>query len=145
LSRVCLRLRLLVGGALLLVLAPVRSQPLPAPPPPLPSLQPSFQTSPLEEPSPEALSVCVPRYGHAGCAARLYARLLCVVVGVSSSLEDLQQQLDEEYQQAAIDFRGISAAQIEAAAVTYYAPMLCPQKSGQIRELFASLARAPER
>jgi hypothetical protein len=127
------------------VLAPVRSQPLPAPPPPLPSLQPSLQTTPLEVSSPEALRVCVPRYGHTGCAARLYARLLCVVVGVSSSLEDLQQQLDEEYQQAAIDFRGISAAQIEAAAVTYYAPMLCPQKSGQIRELFAALARAPER
>ena len=35
--------------------------------------------------------------------------------------------------------------QIEAAAVTYYAPMLCPQKSGQIRELVAALARAPER
>jgi len=144
LSRARLRLGLLVGGVLLQLLAPVRSQPLlPDPPPPLPAPQPSTEPLLLEDPSPEALSVCVPRYGHTGCAARLYARLLCAVVGVNVSAEDLQRQLEADYERAAIDFSGISAAQIETAAVSYYAPMLCPLKSRQIRELFSSLAPAP--
>lgn len=147
-SRARLRLGLLVGGVLLQLLAPVRSQPLlPDPPPPLPAPQPPTQPSTepvlLEDPSPEALSVCVPRYGHTGCAARLYARLLCAVVGMNASAEDLHRRLEADYERAAIDFSGISAAQIETAAVSYYAPMLCPLKSRQIRELFSSLAPAP--
>jgi hypothetical protein len=48
----------------------------------------------------------------------------------------LQQQLAEQYEQAAIDFRGISVEQVETAAVRYYSPMLCPDKSQQIRQLF---------
>jgi hypothetical protein len=96
-------------------------------PPPLPSL-------------PEAISPdvqdCVSRFGHTGCAARLYARLLCDSVGQVSSSELLQQQLAQQYEQAAIDFRGISVEQVETAAVRYYSPMLCPDKSQQIRQLF---------
>jgi len=99
----------------------------PPAPPPLPSL-------------PEAISPdlqdCVSRFGHTGCAARLYARMLCDSVGQLSSNELLQQQLAQQYEQAAIDFRGISVEQVETAAVRYYSPMLCPDKSQQIRQLF---------
>ena len=87
---------------------------------------------------------CVPRYGHTGCAARLYAQLLCTAVGSSTPASELQLQLDQQYEQAAIDFRGITAAQIEKAAVGYYVPMLCPDKRIEIRELFAPLEDAPQ-
>ena len=107
---------------------------LPPPPPPLAPLLPS-------DPSPEELSRCVPSYGNTGCAARLYARLLCGVVGLSPMPEGLQQQLDGQYERAAIDFRGISVEQVESAAVRYYVPMLCPARSRQIQDLFAPLAQ----
>jgi hypothetical protein len=80
---------------------------------------------------------CVTRYGHTGCAARLYAQLLCDNVG--GAMPDtilLEQRLAEHYEQAAIDFRGITTQQVETAAVRYYAAMLCPAKSEQIRRLF---------
>lgn len=99
----------------------------PPAPPPLPSLPEAI--------SPE-LQDCVSRFGHTGCAARLYARMLCDSVGQLSSNELLQQQLAQQYEQAAIDFRGISVEQVETAAVRYYSPMLCPDKSQQIRQLF---------
>ena len=86
------------------------------------------------------LSSCVARYGNTGCAARLYARLLCEVVGQSPIPDGLQQRLDRDYEDAAIDFSGISAAQVESVAVRYYAPMLCPERSRQIQELFAQIA-----
>jgi hypothetical protein len=96
-------------------------------PPPLPSLPEAI--------SPE-LQSCVSRFGHTGCAARLYARILCDSVGQIPSSEALEQQLAQQYEQAAIDFRGISPEQVETAAVRYYSPMLCPDKSEQIRQLF---------
>lgn len=99
-------------------------------PPPLPSL-PSLP----EAISPE-LQSCVSRFGHTGCAARLYARILCDSVGQLPSSEALEEQLAQQYEQAAIDFRGISPEQVETAAVRYYSPMLCPDKSEQIRQLF---------
>lgn len=95
--------------------------------PPLPSLPSTV--------SPE-LRDCVTRFGHTGCAARLYARMLCNSVGQRSSTELMEQQLAEQYEQAGIEFRGITAEQVETAAVRYYAPMLCPAKSPQIRSLF---------
>ena len=82
----------------------------------------------------------MPRYGNTGCAARLYARLLCSTVGLNPMPEGLQRQLDGQYERAAIDFRGISVAQVESAALRYYVPMLCPARSRQIQELFAPLA-----
>ena len=96
-------------------------------PPPLPSLPEAI--------SPE-LQSCVSRFGHTGCAARLYARILCDSVGQLPSSEALEQGLAQQYEQAAIDFRGISPEQVESAAVRYYSPMICPEKSEQIRKLF---------
>ena len=75
--------------------------------------------------------------GHTGCAARLYAQVLCDNVGAAppdTSL--LEPRLAEHYEQAAIDFRGITPEQVETAAVRYYAPMLCPAKSELILRLF---------
>jgi len=124
-------LRLVAGGALLLLLAPARSQLLPAvpPPPPAPPLD-------LADPAAEEINLCV---------SRLYAGLLCGAVGEGAAPQDLQQRLEQQYEQAGIDFRGISAGQIEAMAVKDEAPRLCPQKSRQIQELFSSLAEASGR
>lgn len=95
-------------------------------PPPLPSLP--------ENPQAE----CVTRYGHTGCAARLYAQVLCDTIAVPTpGTATLEQSLAEQYEQAAIDFRGITPEQVETAAVRYYAPMLCPEKSEQILKLFS--------
>jgi len=128
-------LRLVTGGALILQLAPARSQLLPPapPPPPAPALE-------LADPAAEEINLCVPRFGNSGCAARLYAGLLCAAVGEGAAPQELQQRLEQQYAQAGIDFRGISASQIEAMAVKDEAPRLCPQKSRQIQELFSSLA-----
>jgi hypothetical protein len=52
------------------------------------------------------------------------------------ALERMEAELAEQYDQAVIDFRGITPEQVETAAVRYYAPMLCPEKSPQIRQLF---------
>lgn len=128
-------LRLVTGGALIMQLAPARSQLLPPAPPPPPALD-------LADPGAEEISLCVSRFGNSGCAARLYAGLLCAAVGEGAAPQDLQQRLEQQYEQAGIDFRGISASQIEAMAVTDEAPRLCPQKSRQIQELFSSLAGA---
>ena len=46
------------------------------------------------------------------------------------------QELEQQYAQAAIDFTGITPEQVERAAVRYYAPMLCPNKSDRIRAVF---------
>ena len=97
------------------------------------------QLPPPPPPLAPGLESCVTNYGHTGCAARLYARLLCDTIGAPSSpevLQNLEQQLDQQYQQAQIDFRGITPQQVETAAVRYYSPMLCPDKSSQIRQLF---------
>ena len=108
------------------LMAPLQAQPQALPP--LPSLP-----QPAVDPE---LQSCVARFGHTGCAARLYAQLLCRVVGDAAASEQLQQQLTEQYEQAAIDFSGITPEQVETAAVRYYSPMLCPEKSPQIRQLF---------
>jgi hypothetical protein len=55
---------------------------------------------------------------------------------VVEEVERMEAQLAEQYDQAAIDFRGITPEQVETAAVRYYAPILCPEKSPQIRQLF---------
>ena len=107
----------------------------PPPPPPAPALD-------LAVPAAEEINLCVPRFGNSGCAARLYAGLLCAAVGEGAAPQELQQRLEQQYAQAGIDFRGISASQIETMAVTDQAPRLCPQKSRQIQELFSSLAGA---
>ena len=112
----------------LLLLLPCCLQPaLAQAPPPLPALPGST--------SPELRS-CVASYGHTGCAARLYAQLLCDNVGRFSSTAAMEFKLAEQYEQAGIDFRGITPEQVETAAVRYYSPMLCPQKSRLIRRLF---------
>ncbi len=103
-------------------------------PPPLPSVSETVISPELES--------CVRRFGHTGCAARLYAQLLCASMGAASglsaagALERMEVQLSEQYDQAAIDFRGITPEQVETAAVRYYAPILCPERSPQIRQLF---------
>lgn len=125
-----------VAGVLpLLAPAPGPAQLAVPPPPPL---APPLPGTPLPpEPSDAELGACVGRFGHTGCAARLYARLLCAVVGQPSIPEDLQAQLDGQYVRAGIDFRGITVEEVEGTAVRYYAPMLCPSRSDGIRELFA--------
>jgi hypothetical protein len=80
---------------------------------------------------------CVSRYGNTGCAALLYAQVLCDHIGTRTlDTTTLQERLAEHYEQAAIDFRGITAEQVETAAIRYYSPQLCPSKSEQIRRLF---------
>ena len=103
--------------------------------PPLVPLAPETVISP-------ELEGCVRRFGHTGCAARLYAQLLCTSMRTANDFtaeaerERMEAKLAEQYDQAAIDFRGITPEQVETAAVRYYAPMLCPEKSPQIRQLF---------
>ena len=99
-------------------------------PPPLPDLPGTVSSE---------LGTCVARYGNTGCAARLYARLLCDSVGRFTSSAEMELRLADQYEQAAIDFRGITPEQVETAAVRYYSPMLCPQKSPQIRRLFEGI------
>lgn len=114
----------------LILLLPCCFQPALAQVPPLPDLPGSV--------SPE-LSSCVARYGNTGCAARLYARLLCDSVGRFTSSAEMEWRLADQFEQAAIDFRGITPEQVETAAVRYYSPMLCPSKSPQIRRLFEGI------
>ncbi|MFM8673442.1 MAG: hypothetical protein ACKOCA_00055 [Vulcanococcus sp.] len=120
-------LRLLLGAGLLLeplLAAGARAQLPPPPPPPPPA---------AAEPD---LGRCVASYGNTGCAARLYAQLLCDSIGTRFNGSQLTNQLDQQYAQAGIDFSGISPEQVERAAVRYYAPMLCPSKSERIRAVF---------
>ena len=101
---------------------------------------PALAQVPALPPLPSAVSPelqrCVPRFGHTGCAARLYAAILCDAVGKQVPIALMEQRLAEQYEQAGLEFRGITAEQVETAAVRYYAPMLCPAKSPQIRGLF---------
>ena len=120
-------LRLLVGAGLLLeplLAGGARAQMPPPPPPPPPA---------VAEPD---LGGCVASYGNTGCAARLYAQLLCDSIGTRFNGTQLANQLDQHYAQAGIDFSGITPEQVERAAVRYYAPMLCPTKSDRIRAVF---------
>ena len=121
----------LLRAAALLVAAPIPpglAQLPPPPPPPPPS---------TDAPATESdLTGCVASYGNTGCAARLYAQLLCNSIDTRFNGSQLANQLDLQYAQAGIDFSGISPEQVERAAVRYYAPMLCPTKSERIRAVF---------
>ncbi|MEN9495699.1 MAG: hypothetical protein RLZZ137_739 [Cyanobacteriota bacterium] len=118
-----------VATLLALLAPPVGAQWLPPAPPPVP-----LESRPQD---------CVARFGNPGCAARLYGQLLCSVVGDAIPVSKLQMQLDRLYQQAGIDFSGITAAQVEDLALAQHVPVLCPSRSRQIRDLFAPLASSP--
>jgi len=49
----------------------------------------------------------------------------------------MEQALADQFEQAAIRFSGISAEQVEQAAVRYYVPLVCPEKQKQILDLFS--------
>ena len=127
-----------VPGVLpLLVVLPVLSQisppPLLVPPPPAP-LTPPESLSPPESPP-------LPR-GQLQTDSDSDDELSrCDVVGQTPMPEGLQQQLDQQYERAAIDFRGITVAQVESTALQDYVPVLCPTRSRQIQELFAPLVQ----
>ena len=104
---------------------------VPPPPPVLPELIP---------PRPPAarsfdLGRCTDSLGQVGCAARLYAQLLCDHIGLQTPLNQLHRSLQTSFEQAAIDFQGITPAGVETAAVRYYTPQLCPLKSEKIIDL----------
>ena len=104
---------------------------VPPPPPLLPEL-----LAPGPPPSSRfALGRCVANLGQVGCAARLYAQLLCDNIGLQTPLDQLHQSLQSSFEQAAIDFQGVTPTSIETAAVRYYAPQLCPLKSEKIFDL----------
>jgi hypothetical protein len=104
---------------------------VPPPPPVLPEL-----LAPAPPPSSSVdLGRCVANLGQVGCAARLYAQLLCDNIGLQTPLSQLHQSLQSSFEQAAIDFQGITPTSIETAAVRYYTPQLCPQKSEKIIDL----------
>ena len=104
---------------------------VPPPPPVLPELMLPRQP----EPRPIDLARCVANLGQVGCAARLYAQLLCDNIGLQTPLNQLHQNLQSSFEQAAIDFQGITPSSIETAAVRYYTPQLCPLKSEKIIDL----------
>lgn len=135
---VCRLLRL-VGALPILLVGSGRAQPLPPPPVFLPPELPA----PFAPDDAEGAKLCVPRYGHAGCAAHLYAELLCAVVGETNPSLDLQSELDRQFREAGIEFDGLAAAQIEREAVQEQAPQICPHKSAQIFDLFNALSRSP--
>jgi hypothetical protein len=85
------------------------------------------------------VETCVARYGSTGCAARLYAQELCNGFDKPDAAASMQSELTQRFEQAEIDFSGLSAAAIETAAVRYYSPMLCPERSGRIQQLFQSI------
>lgn len=106
-----------LGGGL--AIAPAIAQALP-------------QASPALPAPPPPVSECVRRFGSTGCAARLYAQLLCEIVGSNVDLKPLGAQLQQRFGEEQINFSGISVEQVEVAAVRYYAPQLCPAKARQI-------------
>lgn len=113
------------------------AQPLAAPamPPPPPPVLPDWMAPRPTPSSSFELGRCVATLGQVGCAARLYAQLLCDNIGLQTPLSQLHQSLQTSFEQAAIDFQGITPASIETAAVRYYTPQLCPLKSEKIIEL----------
>lgn len=103
--------------------------------PPSPPLLPELLAPGPAQASNFALGRCVANLGQVGCAARLYAQLLCDNIGLQTPLNQLHQSLQSSFEQAAIDFQGITPPSIETAAVRYYAPQLCPLKSEKILDL----------
>lgn len=84
----------------------------------------------------EPVAHCVRRFGHTGCAARLYAQLLCESFDQPALLLAQQARLAEDFEREGIAFEGISVDEVETAAVRYYTPMLCQERSPNIRTLF---------
>lgn len=128
-----------------LLLAPLPpAPPPPSPPPPSPSSTSSSADlpTPFAPDDAEGVRLCVPRFGHAGCAAHLYAQLLCAVVGDGGQPLDLQSQLDRQFAEAGIDFSGLAPTQIETEAVQEQVPQICPGRSPQILQLFSTLSRS---
>jgi hypothetical protein len=120
------------GWALLAALgsAPAEAQGSFLPPPPLlPPLQ-------------QSLERCVPSYGDSGCAARLYAQLLCDSIGQVTPVRELEGRLQDQYERAGINFQGLTPEQVESTAVRTYVPALCPQQRGQIQKLFGVQSRS---
>lgn len=122
---------------LLLTTAQASRAQLPAavPPPPV-----------VERPLPPAssgLQHCVPRYGTSGCAARLYAELLCSLgdQGLAQDVQAGQHWLAQRYEQAGLGFSDLSPAQIEELAVEEQVPQLCPDSSEALRRLFSGRSR----
>lgn len=110
------------------------------PPPQLP--QPPAAASP-SQPDAAAMQRCVPRYGPSGCAARVYAELLCSLgdQGQPQAVQAGQRWLARSYEQAGLSFSGLSPAQIEQQAVEEQVPQLCPDSSDAIRRLFSGRLR----
>jgi len=88
---------------------------------------------------PVSAQSCLERYGQSGCAARLYAEMLCAHFDRPEVMRNRESQLADRFEEAGLNLTGIPAAAVETAAVREYAPQLCPQKSEQIRRLFRSL------
>ena len=84
----------------------------------------------------EPLAPCVRRFGHTGCAARLYAQLLCESFDQPALLLAQQARLAEDFEREGISFAGIGPDAVKTAAVRYYTPMLCQERSPRIRTLF---------
>ena len=114
---------------------PLAPWPSPRVVPPPPPVLPELLAPGPPQASSFALGRCVANLGQVGCAARLYAQLLCDNIGLQTPLNQLHQRLQLSFEQAAIDFQGITPPSIEMAAVRYYAPQLCPQKSEKILDL----------
>ena len=126
------RRRCAIGWAWLAALGspPVEAQgALLAPPPLLPPLQQSLES-------------CVPSYGDGGCAARLYAQLLCDSVGQATPVRELEGRLQTQYERAGINFLGLTPEVVESTAVLTYVPDLCPQQRAQIQKLFGVQSRS---
>lgn len=118
--------------ALLLFTATMRGQPA--------SSAPQGPPPPLATPLPGTdLRSCVALHGDLGCAARLYAELLCRVVGAPPPGQTLEPLLARQYALAAIDFSGLTAEAVESAAVSEQVPLICPARSPEIQALFAPL------
>jgi hypothetical protein len=141
----------------LLLLAAPLAAPLPAPlfarpsssapalpPPPLAAPPLGGDTAPAVGPSDtHALRNCVMVHGNLGCASRLYAELLCRVVGAPRPVQTLEPLLARQYALAQIDFTGLSAQAVESAAVSEQVPQICPARSWEIQALFAPLLSSP--
>lgn len=111
-----MRLRLYTAFCALVIAAPMASWAQPQPP--------------------QAVPDCVRRFGHTGCAARLYAQLLCDSFDQPALLLSQQQRLVEAFEREGVSFSGITPDEVETAAVRYYTPMLCRERSPRIRALF---------
>lgn len=101
----------------------------------------------VERPLPAAstgLQRCVPRYGASGCAARLYAELLCSLgdQGEAQAVQAGQRWLAQRYEQAGLGPSDLSPAQIEQLAVEEQVPQLCPDSSDALRRLFSGSGRS---